>query len=213
MQEFRTILELIYFASGPLLLIVAGIGLWQLKIAKDTSRIQASRAALSLSAERCEHYHSHIIPLVNKLDKAVEKHNIKYYTLFEVKIEGKKIQITPNCDREVYLAELEKSNHVIAEICETLNAIEAFSVFFISRVADESIAYTSVGRTFCHTVRKYIADIVTVSDCGGHYDNLLKLFLLWNSRMQSEKLIRDKQKIENEIGKLEKRCIQPFGTE
>ncbi len=213
MQEFRAVLELIYFASGPMLLIVAGIGLWQLKIAKDTARIQASRAALSLSAERCEHYHSHIIPLVNRLDEAVKKHDIKYFTLFEVVIEDKKIQIRPNCKHEVYLEELEKSNKVILEMCDTLNALEAFSVFFISRVADESIAFSSVGKTFCNTVRKYIADIVSVADCGGHYDNLLKLYLMWNSRLESEKLMRDRQKIEKELGKFEKRCILPFGTE
>jgi len=214
MQELRTVLELIYFVSaGPLLLIVAIIGLWQLKIAKDTARLQAKRAALSLSAERCEYYHTRVIPLINKLDQAVIKNDIKYFELCEFTIEGQEIKTHFNCTPEVFKTELEKSDVIVDEVTEALNAMEAFSVFFISKVADETIAFSSVGRTYCNTAKRYMADIVVATNHGGHYSNLLKLFLIWNSRHEAEQLMRDRKTIEKKLEKLERKCLLPVGTE
>ncbi|GAW88900.1 hypothetical protein FPS14_contig00012-0012 [Flavobacterium psychrophilum] len=37
--------------------------------------------------------------------------------------------------------------------------MESFSTYFIKGVADEEIAYSSIGRTFCHSVENYSFDI------------------------------------------------------
>ncbi len=213
MEAFRTVLELIYFASGPLLVIIAGFGLRQLKIVKDASRLQATREALSLSAERCDHYVSHVIPLINKLDLAINKNDIKYFSMFKVIIDRDKIRITHNCSKEVLIQELTKTKTIYPQICAALNAMEAFSVFFTSRVADESVAFSSVGGTFCNSVHNYLAFIMTISGLDAHFKNLLKLFLLWNARIEANKLEQDRQKIDKELSKFENNFIRPIGTE
>ena len=41
---------------------------------------------------------------------------------------------------------------------------------------------------------------------------LVKLFMLWNNRLEHEKLMRDKEKIEQQLGKKQQRRIKPIGT-
>jgi len=213
MDTFRSVLELIYFASGPLLLIVAIVGLRQLQIAKDTNRLHATRESLSLSAERCEHYLAHVIPVIDELYYAIEKNEIKFFSMAEVTIDGEKVRIKHNCPIEEVTQEFRKMNLIAPQLCAALNAMEAFAVFFTSRVADEKVAFSSVGHTYCKTVRKYLPDIIPISDQGDHYNNLLKLFFMWNARIEEERLLRDRNKIESELQKIENKFVRPLGTE
>lgn len=213
MGTFRAILELIYFISGPILVIIAGIGLRQLKIAKDASRLQATRESLSLSADRCSHYISNIIPLVNNLSKSIKENDIKYFSLFEVSVNGDSIRISPKGSKQDLNKEHDKLPTIISELLPVYNSLEAFSVFFTHRVADEEVAFSSVGHTFCYSVRNYLPDLFPYSRSTGHYKNLIKLFLIWNTRIESEKLKLDRQRIENELSKIEDKFVRPIGTE
>ncbi len=83
MEKLRTLLELIYFISGPLLLYIAYKGLEQIKLAriqvnetKEARIMMAKRDSYKISAEKCEHYTSKIIPDINDLDDEIrEKKN------------------------------------------------------------------------------------------------------------------------------------------
>lgn len=69
-SNFRNILEIIYFITSPLLLIVAIVGLRQLgvankqlgvaneqlDVAKKAISVNSKREALSLAAEQCKYY-------------------------------------------------------------------------------------------------------------------------------------------------------------
>jgi hypothetical protein len=44
-------------------------------------------------------------------------------------------------------------------VLNALNAMEAFSVYFIKEVADEEIAFSSIGRTFVYSVETYYFDL------------------------------------------------------
>ncbi|MDD5223876.1 MAG: hypothetical protein PHE84_07785 [bacterium] len=96
MEKLQSVLELLYFASGPSLVILGIIGLWQLKIAKDTARLNARRQSLSLAAERCEYYIEHIIPLINIFDRAIKDHNINYFAKADITIENEKVRVKNN---------------------------------------------------------------------------------------------------------------------
>jgi hypothetical protein len=90
--------------------------------------------------------------------------------------------------------------------------MEVFSLFFISGVADEGVAFSSVGATFCYEVHKLLPDLVLKSD-KDHFKNLIRLFLLWNARMESRKLLEDKYKIESKLNSIDEKTIRPLGTE
>jgi hypothetical protein len=95
------------------------------------------------------------------------------------------------------------------EFLQVFNATDAFSVFFNSGLADEQVAFSAVGATYCHTVREYLAELMITP---GHFDNVLKLFFLWNDRIQSQRLETQRQQIEKNLADVQNKFIKPIGT-
>ena len=89
--------------------------------------------------------------------------------------------------------------------------MEAFALFFTTGAADEKVAFSSVGKTFYNTTYGPLPDIVQHIE-NGHYNNIYKLFLLWHGRIESEKLLKEKNEIESRISKVNDRYISPYGT-
>mgnify|MGYP001332179360 CR=1 FL=1 len=212
-DAIRPILELVYFASGPLTFIVACIALYHLKIARDSARVNARRDSLRLAASQCDSYHRYIIPLINSLDDAVKNNGIVYFEKAEVDVEGDAIRVRPNLTMDELMEEQKKMMKITGRFTEAFNAIEAFAVFFVSGVADENVAFSSVGKTYCYTVRHYLPDVVPVLELGGHYRNMIKLFLMWNARLEKQKLLKDKGKIEQQLDRVRDKFIRPVGTD
>ncbi|MCI0510961.1 MULTISPECIES: hypothetical protein [Chromohalobacter] len=50
MQTLKEILELVYYVSGPLLVVVAFLALGQIRVAKD--QLKAQKKAVAISAKR-----------------------------------------------------------------------------------------------------------------------------------------------------------------
>ncbi len=213
MDAIRSILELTYFASGPLLFIVACIGLYQLKIAKDTARLNARRDSLRLAASECDYYHRQIIPLLNALDTAIQENGIVFFERSEVDVQGETIRVRPNLAKDELVKELEKLMTIIKETTEVFNAMEAFALFFVSGVADERVAFSSVGKTYCNSVKQYLPDLVPISQDGEYYQNIIKLFLIWNTRFEKQQLLKDKGRIEQQLAKVRDKFIRPFGAD
>ena len=107
---------------------------------------------------------------------------------------------------------IEEFTSVARELLDVLNAMESFSVFFVSRVADDSVAFSSVGETFCNSVKEHLPIIMLLGE-GRHYRNVVQLFLTWNERIDSRKLVLDRAKIDARLKKLENRVIDPLGAE
>ena len=72
--------------------------------------------------------------------------------------------------------------------------MESFSTYFVSGVADENIAYLSLGSTFCYNMKKYAPILIPLNDNGRSYSATLRLYSIWGERLESE--ILEKQKIE-----------------
>ena len=80
MDTIRTILELIYFVSGPILVVIGIIALKQIKEARNqvaetrNSRVLTTkRDSYKAAADKCSYYMETIIPLLNTLDKEIEE--------------------------------------------------------------------------------------------------------------------------------------------
>lgn len=204
----RDILELLYFLCGPALVIVAIIGLRQLKILKDVARVSAKRESYRLAAEQCVYYADHVIPAQNELDEAIEARELTFFDESKARIEGEKITIQYPKD-----IDFQKLTSISPQRGNAYNRMNAFSLFFVSGVADESVGFSSVGQTFCRNVKKLLPDIMLLNRAAKAYKNIIKLFLIWNARLQVESLMRDKEVLENKLRSIDNKEIRPIGTE
>ena len=72
-DELRSTLELLNFASGPIVAVAAVVGLLQLIIAKRTAETANRRAAYELAIEQIKLFSNEIIPLSDAFRPKVEK--------------------------------------------------------------------------------------------------------------------------------------------
>jgi len=205
-NHFLAFLEGLSYVSTFLLLIVATIGLRQLKISKDESRLNARRDASRVANEQIKHYSEKIIPLINDFDTLIRDNNIKIFkqSSFKIVENGVKIKIDPKG--------VGKEFTIIAnDFTKVNNAFEGFASYFISGLADEQVAFKAVGATYCHTVKDYLPLLVAV---GGntHYQNLIDLFLMWNTRLDKQALASKKEDIERQLKKMDGKEILPIGA-
>jgi len=214
MGNLHNILEMVYFISGPLLLIVAYKGLEQIKEARNQSMetresriINSKRESYRISAEKCEYYLSTIIPLQNNLSKEVKSKGITFFKNSEVIINGDEIKVIPSYRDE------EEFNLIWKELptLEVFNAMEGFSIFFTSGIADEEIGFLTVGWAYCQNVKRYLPHLLDLASTSS-YSNIIKLFKIWNARLEAAKLEKEKERIENEISKNKPKSIETIGT-
>jgi len=83
---------------------------------------------------------------------------------------------------------------------------------FTPGIAAESVALFSVGETFCRNARQLLPAILLIGG-GRNFRNLVKLFLMWNQRIESATLLVDKNAIEAQLKRLDNKVIDPLGAE
>ena len=71
--------------------------------------------------------------------------------------------------------------------------------------------FNHLGSTFCDSARELLPDIVLHSE-SGHFINLFRLFMLWNSRIESETLLRQKKDLDQRLRTVDNKFIEPFGA-
>lgn len=216
MGQIRGLLELLYFASAPALVIVGLIGLRQLKISRDNARIDAKRRALALASEQCAYYLNYIIPLINRANQTIEAHDIKYFKMIEVEAKENGLHAKSAASRQAITKEVDRlfaAKEVQNALLDAYNALEGFAVYFTSGTADESVAFSAVGHTYCNSVQALLPDLYICTQDGQFLQNLMKLFYLWNDRIRAESLLCTREGVEKELAAIEMRTIPPIGTE
>jgi hypothetical protein len=215
MENFKEFLEIIYFISGPILVIIAYLALGQIKVAKEqieeqknASKINSKRDALKLTSEQITHSGAFIIPLQNALNVSINKNNIKYFDESSVEILGNKIKVTP-CKRE---GEFEKLSYVGSEFTAVMNAMEGFAVFFSSGVADEKIAFYSLSETYCNQIKLLLPLLVPIRAGEKKLTACMHLFTIWNSRLEAEKLEMQKSELDKKIKNHKTHTVTTVGT-
>jgi hypothetical protein len=208
METIKLILELSYYVSAIALVIIAAFGLKQISVAKETRKISSKREAFNIAANQCNQYLDKIIPEINKLDQVIKDNDLKYFTKSKADIENGEIKLTSYLDGDALNKAIDTG---INEIMSVTNLLEGFSLYFVSGVASEQVAFNTVGRTFVHSVKSYLPYYVPFSQ-NGAYSHTLSLFLNWNNRIESEKLQKEKAKIESKLKGSKSTSIRPIGT-
>jgi hypothetical protein len=207
----KSLLENLYYLSGILILISIVIGLFQLSIAKKTLNINSQREAASLAVKQIDVYMTQIIPLQNKLYNIEQEKKIS-----KIKIdigEFNSQYLIKKMGKEEFSKAVNSRMDVVGEIVGVLNIMEAFSVYFVRGVADEEIAFSSVGATFIHSVESLYFDIAILNiDKADSFQNLIKLYEIWSKKNQVNNLQKAKIILTEQIAKIIPPIIKPIGT-
>ena len=208
METLRKILELIYFVTGgPVLALFAFFALKQITVAKQASKTASLRDAYRLAAEQSHCYATEIVPKLNELDRAIKENDVTFLVDVKVTISQYRVKV----ERSPGNVDVEKLVAIVPAFMEAINRLETFSLFFTSRVADERIAFSSVGATFVSSV-KDLLPLLVISANNGNHENVIKLFLLWNHRLEKQKLDRQKGSIEARLREMKPKELYPIGV-
>jgi len=197
--------ELCYYICGIFILIVAFLGLRQIKIAKQTFHINSTREGLKLTAEQCKMYADEIIPVWKDIYKDI-KDNV-FLKSWEFKSDNQKFELvfTGNEDDVKKLV-------IPDNLSLLLNKIEAFSLFFACRIANEKAAFLCLGLAHVDIIKKVLPIIMPMYQ-KGYFKNTMFLFSLWSQRIEQEKLLNKKYEIEKMLKKSNKIDLSVIGTE
>lgn len=194
-------IEVLYFVAGIIVAITAILALKQIKIMKHTVEIQSKRDALTITSEQCVNYMTNIIRLQNEFNKSLKDNQIHFLEGWHVQLNDNEISLQH--DGNIDFSDFEKMNY--ATVC---NAMEAFATYFTSKVADENVAFNTLGTTYIHTTEKYMPILLRVNE-DGYFQNIVKLYLLWKKRMISIDLQTQQEKIKMKMEKYHSEIITP----
>jgi hypothetical protein len=208
METLRKILELLYFVTGgPVLALFAFFALKQITVAKQASKTASLRDAYRLAAEQANSYATEIVPKLNELDQVLKENDVTFLDDANVIVSQYRVEV----ERAPGNVDVDKLVAIIPAFMQAINRLETFSLFFTSRVADERIAFSSVGTTFVSSV-KPLLPLLVISANNGNHENHIKLFLLWNHRLETQKLEREKGSIEARLREMKPRELYPIGV-
>jgi len=208
METLKDILEIIYYLSGPCLVLIAYKALDQIKVSKKIAETSNKREAYKIAIEEVRFYSDEIIPLINRLDKKIAKHDIKFIkniknTITEDSLTIESFKMNKEDDDLMLM--------IIEDVSDLFNKLESFSNFFTSAIADEMTAYHTTAETYCSTVKQYsIYLALERKDDMEHC--IMELFYIWNNRLNKERLINEKKSLEERIKNSSDKAILPLGT-
>ena len=221
-QTLRTILEIIYFISAPILVFLGVKGLRQIKIGSEQlrqtkviSNLQARRDAAKLAAQQCEIFSQIITNEFNTWMEYIESKNVPLF--LKGAIEEK---VTTQAGSKTASFKLINGKFIDyrQEICEAFpygmplaNKLEAFAVYMVKGVADEAVTFAPCSDIFCKAVRSLLPLLLIEHDANGTFDNTLSLYLIWNERRNKLKILLEKNKLEEQLKQMTDIKVMPIG--
>jgi hypothetical protein len=207
--------------SESIIALVSIVGIYNLVLAKRTLSIGSQRKASEFASTLVDNYLNKIIPIADECDEYERTQNFPKFN--DSKINLKKFTYEEarakynNLFFKTYdhmYASKEKSHQHLKLQLKVANLIESFSTSFIKGVADEELAYSSVGHTFCSHIQGNFYFYCTVRWEGKNiynYENTIKLFNVWSDRVKKENLEFSRNNIEAELRNVEDKKITPLG--
>lgn len=207
----KSIVENLYFLSGPVLSLLGIVAILQLLMTKKAMITNARREAANIAAQQIDVYNNSIIPLYNELFLLETKKKVSAPPIKPGPFRHK--YLTQNMGEKKCLQIMEKRLPLTLPILQVLNAVEAFSTYFIKEVADEEIAFSAVGQTYCSSIESMFFDIASGRDVDDQsFQNMIELYRLWNNRLEKQSLLKEKSKITQKLENVQENKVNPIGT-
>lgn len=237
----RNILEIVYFISGPLLVITSGLILLQIKLAKQNLiasyellaqekkdlKLRAKRDSIESSCEQIKKYMEEIVPMrweLNEYIKLIKLEHIKRLTFTR-----KDLKMSRE-DFDKWYENVKSDPGKSEKTISILNKLETFSIYFIKGIADESVAFSSMSISFCEIVEDLYPLICIYREDNrenSYFTNLAELYKLWKERIESINSYIVKDSLEKQLSNLKEiieqesknteitnvKKLKPLGTE
>jgi hypothetical protein len=231
--DVRSILELMYFLSGPAVALAACLALKQLRLAKEQLavainaldhakrdlQIRSRREAVQLAAERCEKFGEMMMTRRNAHMDKIQADGIELKIWVLTNDAFERASLKDRSAAEQWVAQLRAKPDALISATAVLNELEAFAIYFARGAADEETAYPVVGALFCTEVQifaPYLIDLRHKDVPGltsGPFQNSIDLFNLWHLRMRQKELEAEANKLSLEVSGRKPSTIKPIGTE
>ena len=80
--------------------------------------------------------------------------------------------------------------NLYGDIVSAMNALDSFAVYFVKEIADEKIAYSSLGYTFVKSIESLYFDISigTTEETNNPFGSVISLYNVWSKRLKKERL-------------------------
>lgn len=221
--NIRDWLEIFYFISGIIVMLLAGFGLWQLKLAKDqislakdqleTSKnifkTQSKRAAVEAAVLECRNFSETVIKESMALDKYCKQEQISYFddVIFTNTDDG----FTLDC-KNVDEEDANKLQAVDEIITRFMNGMEAHSLYFLSGIADEKIAFHTNAKAFIELAEKAFKVIPLCNIDDDDIQPVKTLYFMWYKKVEAKKLKIKKEEIEKELSDYKEVNLRSIGT-
>lgn len=216
----RDFAEVLYFVGGVVIAITAvlalrQIDLWQKQLAEGQkeAKERAQREAISTTIKLCEDYAKRHILSAVKIGELFLAQNIQLYSgAFGDDMAAGKWIVESN-----FPGRTELHNPMV----EFVNELETFAMYFMHRIADESIAYQPIGKVFLrHCSSLYpiilVAQKQQTDPSRVLYANIRGLFRLWNARDTQNVAQRTREDVlktlEQAAAVVNREAPRPIGT-
>jgi len=204
MNDIRQILELIYFASGPLLVLVGMFVLIQIRVAKKNIKITSQRDALRLAVEQSEFFAQEIIPLHSQLLKIAEDEGLAIFDSIEYERSHDSIKIHVNLPEEQRVNECERLAEHYDVLIPFINALEKY----------ESVGYSGSGSAYCQCAELILPwHIEMQSSTTINHSNLLRLWKMWADRLEYESATLSIKEMKRRIAGINANYKLPIGVD
>lgn len=191
--------EIFYYLCTFGLLIVAIIGLKQIVMGRRIAKINAKRDALKVAAGQCRIYADKIIPLSSILK--AKTRDIPFFDISTFSVRGSIITVKT---KETIQDLIPQLIDVYSDYVMLFNAIESFSQYLTSGLADEKNAYYCLGDAHLHIVSRYIPLLVLQAQEGNMWCNTLHIFVVWYERQKREEIEQKKRLLAKKEESLDK---------
>lgn len=236
-DETKSIIENLDLLSGPVLALLGFFIFRQVKLAKEQLKIakeqlnethkqllvNSRRDSIKLAAEQVRFYMDVIVKYADEGYDKMKETGMTRFIIDTTRFIRKDI-LDYKKPKEVK-DYLEKTKDLSVYDLKTMNALESFSTYFIQKVADEKVAFQSVGKSFCVVVHSlsFALSMVRHNE-SSYFENTITLYRLWKHRIDQQNLESQKELLQTElmqkIEELETKInntppsnIKPLGTE
>ena len=204
------IAELIYFLTGgPVLAYIAFRALKQIEVTRETARTAALRDSIRLAGEQVRVFAIELLPRLDAVYKLIKREEFAFVANARLSVEGNRLVVTGAS--ALSPEGFDQLRPLLPQVLEALNQLETFAFYFTSGIADEQVAYSSVGAAYVSSVKDLVPLMILTSD-DEHHQATIKLFHLWRERREKAKLERDRAELEAKARALKPREILPIGT-
>jgi len=208
MTELRFYLELLYFASGPLVAAAAFLGLRQIGVLKRDIAVRNERAAKEKAIEYSSGYLGSFIALIDAYSTACTAAGLP--AIYAGPAGDFTRASVPAAQRPLSLKRLELGSWRLA-----MNELEAISAAFVTGVADEGAGFEIIGGTFCGAVSmNYDVLALTGGEVRLYYRSIAKLYGVWAPRLTEAELEKAKESIERRLARIPRQPgVKSIGVE